>query len=228
MAPIHIHVAEQEREVEECLAWSGAWPVDWLLAEAPVDGRWCLVHATHMTPEETRGLAASDAVAGLCPTTEANLGDGLFALPDYLKAGGKLGIGSDSNVSVSPVEELRWLEYGQRLARRERLVAASNDTPSTGAHLFNAALAGGAQALGRPIGRLEVGSRADLVVLDAENPALIDRSGDGLLDSLVFAGNRTPVRDVVVGGRRVIRDRRHAAEEPALDAFRRALATLAG
>ena len=113
-----------------------------------VDGRWCLVHATHMTAEETRGLAASDAVAGLCPTTEANLGDGLFPLPDYLRSGGKFGIGSDSNVSVSPVEELRWLEYGQRLARRERLVAASDDTPSTGARLFNAALAGGAQALG--------------------------------------------------------------------------------
>ncbi len=227
-APIHIHVAEQEREVEECLAWSGLRPVEWLLSEAPVDGRWCLVHATHMTAEETRGLAASDAVAGLCPTTEANLGDGLFALPDYLRAGGKLGIGSDSNVSVSPVEELRWLEYGQRLALRERLVAASEDTPSAGARLVNAALAGGAQALGRPIGRIEAGGRADLVVLDAENPSLIDRSGDGLLDSLVFAGNRAPVRDVVVGGRRVIRDGRHAAEEAALDAFRRALATLAG
>ncbi len=228
MAPIHIHVAEQTREVEECLAWSDLRPVEWLLSEAPVDGRWCLVHATHMTAEENRALAASDAVAGLCPTTEANLGDGLFALADYLRSGGKLGIGSDSNISVSPVEELRWLEYGQRLARRERLVAASDDAPSTGARLFNTALAGGAQALGRPIGRIEVGGRADLVVLDAESPALIGRSGDGLLDSLVFAGNRPPVRDVVVGGRRVIRDGRHAAEDAALVAYRQALETLAG
>ncbi len=226
MAPIHIHVAEQEREVEECVAWSGLRPVEWLLSEAPVDGRWCLVHATHMTAEETRALAASDAVAGLCPTTEANLGDGLFALPDYLKSGGKFGIGSDSNISVSPVEELRWLEYGQRLARRMRLVAASEDTPSTGARLFTAALAGGAQALGRPIGRIEVGSRADLVVLDMENPALIDRSGDGLLDSLVFAGNRPAVRDVVVGGRRVIRDGQHASQDSALVAFRNTLEVL--
>ena len=228
MAPIHIHVAEQEREVEDCLAWSNMRPVEWLLSEAPVDGRWCLVHATHMTAEETRGLAASDAVAGLCPTTEANLGDGLFALPDYLRSGGKFGIGSDSNISISPIEELRWLEYGQRLARRQRLVAASEDTPSTGARLYNAALAGGAQALGRPIGRIEPGGRADLVVLDAEHPSLIGRTGDGLLDSLVFAGNRTPVRDVVVAGRRVVRDGRHAAEDAALIAFRDALKALDG
>ena len=228
MAPIHIHVAEQVREVQDCLAWSGARPVEWLLGEAPVDGRWCLVHATHMTETETHGLAASDAVAGLCPTTEANLGDGLFPLLDYLKSGGKFGIGSDSNVSISPIEELRWLEYGQRLARRERLVAASDEAPSTGARLLTAALAGGAQALGRPIGRIETSCRADLVVLDAEHAPLIERSGDGLLDSLVFAGNQTPVRDVVVGGRRVIRDGRHAAEDAALEAFRRAVRTLAG
>ena len=228
MAPIHIHVAEQTREVEDCQTWSGMRPVEWLLSEAPVDGRWCLVHATHMTPEETRALAASDAVAGLCPTTEANLGDGLFALPDYLKSGGKLGIGSDSNVSVNPVEELRWLEYGQRLARRDRIVAASDSAPSTGARLLNATLAGGAQALGRPIGRIETGHRADLVVLDAEHPALIERSGDGLLDSLVFASGGSPISDVVVGGRRVIRDGRHAAEDAALDAFRHALRTLSG
>jgi len=228
MAPIHIHAAEQQREVEDCLAWSGFRPVEWLLGEAPVDGRWCLVHATHMTEAETRALAASDAVAGLCPTTEANLGDGLFRLPDYLGSGGKLGIGSDSNVSVSPIEELRWLEYGQRLGRQERLVAASEDTPSTGARLFTRALAGGAQALGRPIGRIEPGHRADLLVLDPEHPNLIGRSGDGLMDSLVFAGNRNPVRDVVVGGRRVIRDGRHAAEDTALVAFGSALKTLTG
>ena len=185
------------------------------------------MHATHLTEPETRALAASDAVAGLCPTTEANLGDGLFPLPDYLPSGGKLGIGSDSNVSVSPIEELRWLEYGQRLTRRERLVAASEDTPSTGARLITRALAGGAQALGRPTGRIEVGCRADFLVLDPDHPTLIERSGDGLLDSLVFAGNQNPVKDVVVGGRRVIRDGRHGAEEAVLLDYRNALATLA-
>ena len=226
MAPIHIHVAEQQREVEDCLAWSGSRPVEWLLGEAPVDGRWCLVHATHMTEAETRALAASDAVAGLCPTTEANLGDGLFRLPDYLGSGGKFGVGSDSNVSVSPVEELRWLEYGQRLGRQERLVAAAENFPSTGARLFTQALAGGAQALGRPTGRIESGHRADLLVLDPEHPNLIGRSGDGLMDSLVFAGNRNPVKDVVVGGRRVIRDGGHAGEDAALVAFGRALKSL--
>ena len=228
MAPIHIHVAEQTQEVEACQAATGARPVEWLLGEAPVDGRWCLVHATHMTETETRALAASDAVAGLCPTTEANLGDGLFALPGYLGAGGKLGIGSDSNVSVDPVEELRWLEYGQRLVRRERLIAASETAPSTGARLVALALAGGSQALGRPIGRIEVGARADLVVLDADHPTLIGRAGDGLLDSLVFASRGNPVKDVVVGGRRVIRDGRHAAEEATLAAYHAALGALAG
>ena len=228
MAPIHVHVAEQMREVEACLASYGARPVDWLLTQAPVDGRWCLVHATHMTETETASLAGSDAVAGLCPTTEANLGDGLFPLPDYLKAGGKFGVGSDSNVSVSPIEELRWLEYGQRLRRRERLIAASEDAPSTGTRLFASALAGGAQALGRPIGRLEVGCRADFLVLDPDHPSLITRAADGILDSLVFAGNENPVTDVVVGGRRVVRDRRHVAEDDAREAYRRTLKTLTG
>ena len=227
-SPIHIHVAEQEDEVAECLAWSGARPVEWLLANAAVSRRWCLVHATHMSGEETLGLARSGAVAGLCPTTEANLGDGVFPLFAYLAAGGAFGIGSDSHVSVSPVEELRWLEYGQRLTGRRRNIAVSPGSPSVGAGLYRRALAGGAQALGRPIGALEPGARADLVVLDGGHPVLAGRGGDVLLDALVFSGNDSPVRDVMVGGKWVVRDRRHDDEDDILAGYRAAVAELAG
>ena len=226
MAPIHIHIAEQTREVEDCVARTGARPVEWLLSEAPVDGRWCLIHATHLNPVETVALAASDAVAGLCPTTEANLGDGLFPLADYLAVGGKLGIGSDSHISVSPIEELRWLDYGQRLTRRRRAIAANETSPSPGERLFRLALDGGAQATGRPIGRIESGCRADLLVLDADGPTLAGRPTDRLLDALIFAGNANPVRDVMVGGGWRVREGRHPAEQAVFDDYRRALATL--
>jgi formimidoylglutamate deiminase len=224
-APIHIHVAEQVREVEECLAWSNRRPVEWLLDHQAVDRRWCLVHATHLSPEETARLAGSGALAGLCPTTEANLGDGIFPLPAYLAAGGAWGIGSDSHVSVSPIEELRWLEYGQRLTTGRRGVAAPR-LGSTGERLWRAALAGGATALGRPVGALEPGHRADLVVLDEEVPALAGRSDDRLLDALVFAGNANPVRDVMVGGKWVVRDGRHSREETVFARYRAALERL--
>lgn len=213
--PIHIHVAEQMREVEGCLAWSGRRPVEWLLGEAGVDPYWCLVHATHMSDDEVRGLAASGAVAGLCPTTEANLGDGLFALPAFLAASGRIAIGSDSNVSASPVEELRWLEYGQRLALRARNVAERTEGAATGAALYARTLAGGAQASGQSVGAIAPGRRADLVVLDADHPALAGRSGDGLIDSWVFSGNDNPVRDVIVAGEMVVRDGHHAHGEQA-------------
>lgn len=225
-APIHIHAAEQTREVEACVAWSGQRPVEWLLSQAPVDARWCLVHCTHMTPAEITALAASGAVAGLCPTTEANLGDGLFPLPAYLSADGRFGIGTDSNVATSPVEELRWLEYGQRLTTRARNLAETQIGASTGARLYKTALTGGAQALGRPIGALAAGMRADLVVLDPEHPALAGRSGDVLLDSWIFSGNTTPVRDVMVGGQWVVRDHHHSHEEQAAEDYRRAVARL--
>ncbi len=224
-APIHIHVAEQTKEVEDCLAWCGQRPVAWLLEHAGVDARWCLVHATHMEPAETAGLARSGAVAGLCPTTEANLGDGLFDGPRYWTAGGLWGIGSDSHVSHSPIEELRLLEYGQRLHARRRNVLRGAG-PAIGAALYGGALAGGARALGRPVGRLAPGCRADLLVLDPQTPALVGLSGDTLLDALVFAGNRNPVRDVAVGGRWVVREGHHRAEAAALRGFaaaRRAL-----
>jgi formimidoylglutamate deiminase len=227
-APVHVHIAEQTKEVDDCLAWSGRRPVEWLADHQPVDSRWCLVHATHMTEAETTLLAGSGAVAGLCPTTEANLGDGIFPARAFLAQGGVFGIGSDSHISVSPVEELRWLEYGQRLIHRRRnLLAARAARPSIGAGLYDMALAGGARALGRPIGRLETGCRADLVVLDPAAPPLIGRASEVLLDSLIFAGNANPVRDVMVGGRWRVREGHHALEEPVLEAYRAALSDLA-
>ena len=226
-APIHIHVAEQAREVRDCLEWCGRRPVAHLLEIAPVGPRWCLIHATHMDDDETAALARSGAVAGLCPTTEANLGDGLFNLAAYLDAGGRFGIGSDSHVSVSPVEELRWLEYGQRLNSLRRLVAASAAEPHCGARLWRAALAGGAQALGRRIGRLAPGYRADLIRLDADHPLLYGRTGDLLLDALVFSGNANPVQDVMVGGRWLVRDGRHRARAEIASRYRAALRRLA-
>jgi formimidoylglutamate deiminase len=225
-SPIHIHIAEQMKEVEQCMAWSGARPVEWLLDHAPVDGRWCLVHATHLTGTETTALAASDAIAGLCPTTEANLGDGIFPLAPYLAAGGRLGIGSDSHISVGVIEELRWLEYGQRLLHRKRGVGAGPARPAVGATLFQAAVDGGAQAIGRTSGRIEAGARADLVVLDSNHPALIGRQGDALLDSFVFAGNDSPIRDVMAGGRWRVRDGHHADEQAVAARYRSVMTTL--
>lgn len=226
-APVHIHIAEQVKEVEDCLAWSNQRPVEWLLNNHALNARWCLVHATHMTDGETGRLARSGAVAGLCPTTEGNLGDGLFNAVQYLGADGAIGIGSDSHISVSPVEELRWLEYGQRLLHRKRNVLA-NGSPHVGATLYKAALAGGAVALGRPIGKLAAGCRADLVVLDTEKPGLVDRNGDILLDSAVFAGNENPVRDVMVGGRWMVEEGHHRAEHAVLARYRTTLRELIG
>lgn len=223
LAPIHIHVAEQTREVDDCLAWSGARPVQWLLDNAPVGPRWCAVHATHMDDRETGALARSGAVAGICPTTEANLGDGLFALEAFVAAGGGLGVGSDSNVSTSPVEELRWLEYGARLTARQRNRFAPAPGASTGTALLRAALAGGARGCGRPIGAIEPGRRADLVVLDPQHPVLLGRSGDALVDAWIFSGNETPVRDVMVGGAWLVRERHHVHEDQAHADYARAM-----
>ncbi len=229
-APVHIHIAEQVKEVEDCRAWSNQRPVEWLLNHQPLGPRWCLVHATHMTEGETARLARTGAVVGLCPTTEGNLGDGFFQAPEFLRHGGVFGIGSDSHISVSPIEELRWLEYGQRLLYRRRnvLAAGGNQSPSVGAGLYRAALAGGAAALGRPIGRLAPGHRADLVVIDAQMPTLIGKTGDALLDAVVFAGNANPVRDVMVGGRWVVAGGRHVAEDAVLKRYRAALEQLMG
>jgi formimidoylglutamate deiminase len=225
--PIHVHVAEQAKEVDDCLAWSGRRPVEMLLERAPVDARWCLVHCTQSTPAELRGLAESGAVVGLCPTTEANLGDGIFPLLAYVAAGGHFGIGTDSNVSTSPVEELRWLEYAQRLTTRRRHVSEPRPGAATGASLYRRALGGGAQAAGRPIGVIAPGRRADIVVLDPEHPVLCGRSEDELLDSWVFAAGGNPVRHVMVGGHWLVRDGRHHRENDIADAYRGAIARLA-
>jgi formimidoylglutamate deiminase len=226
--PIHIHVAEQIGEVQDCLQIRNARPVEWLLDRAPVDSRWCLVHATHLTENETRCLAASGAVAGLCPTTEANLGDGLFPLKAYLDAGGRIGIGSDSHISVSAVEELRWLEYGQRLITRHRNVSASRASPHTGDTLLRLALAGGAQAAGVGIGALRPGARADFIVLDDESPLLAGRDAADAIDTWIFAGNANLVRDVVVAGEPVVRDFRHRDEERIASRYREVVKRLAG
>ncbi|MNF90784.1 Atrazine chlorohydrolase [compost metagenome] len=193
-----------------------------------MDQRWCLVHATHAEAGEVTAMAESRAVAGLCLTTEANLGDGIFPAVDFLARGGRLGIGSDSHVSVSVVEELRWLEYGQRLRdqRRNRLYRA--DQPQVGRTLFDAALAGGAQALGQPVGALEVGKRADWLVLDGNDPYLATAEGDALLNRWLFAGGDRQVRDVMVAGSWVVRDGRHAAEAETAKAFADVLRAVLG
>jgi formimidoylglutamate deiminase len=221
LRPIHIHIAEQIGEVQDCLALRNARPVEWLLENAPVAPHWCLVHATHMTADETRRLAESGAVVGLCPTTEANLGDGVFPLKAYLEADGTFGIGSDSHISVSPVEELRWLEYGQRLSTRHRNIAVSESSYSVGETLWGDALFGGTQVSGVSIGVMEgddpassgASSRADLLVLDHESPVLAGRDTDSLIDTFLFAGNTNLVRHVMVNGDWVVNDFRHRDEE---------------
>ena len=211
--PVHIHIAEQQGEVEQSLAATGLRPVRYLMEQFVLDQRWCLVHATHLDAGETAALAASGAVAGLCPTTEANLGDGLFPLAPFLEAGGRFGVGSDSHISQSPVEELRWLEYGQRLLHQKRNVAASPAQRRVGDFLWQGALTGGAQAAGRPVGALAAGKRADLLVLDSEHPNLAAVAPDDVLGTFVFCGNDNLVRDVMVGGRWVVRGQRHVAQD---------------
>jgi formiminoglutamate deiminase len=215
--PIHIHAAEQIREVEECVAVLRNRPVQWLLDKAGVDSRWCLIHATHMTDQEVPALAASGAVAGLCPLTEASLGDGIFPGADYLATGGRFGIGSDSNIQIDPAAELRQLEYAQRLTHHARNVMTGREGESTGRRLFACALAGGAQALQRLIGALAPGWRADIVVLDENHPDLVGRDGDRWLDAWIFVAGRAAVKAVLVGGETVVEAGRHTAR-PAIEA----------
>lgn len=223
--PIHIHAAEQPQEVRDVEAWLGARPVAWLLDNAAVDGRWCLIHATHMTAAESRALAASGAVAGLCPITEANLGDGPFAGPAYVAAGGRFGLGSDSNVLISLTEELRLLEYSQRLRDLGRAVMVAG-RGSVGAFLYAAAARGGAQALGRAAGIIAPGRLADLVAVDSTAPALCALPREKLLDGLVFAARDTVVTDVWSAGRHLVREGRHVRRDDILAAFRRAMREL--
>ncbi|MGN6423694.1 MAG: formimidoylglutamate deiminase [Asticcacaulis sp.] len=227
--PIHIHIAEQMREVEDCLAFNHQRPVEWLLDHAPVDARWCLVHATHMTQAETERLAQSGAVAGLCPITEANLGDGLFPAAAYLEAGGAFGIGSDSNVLINAFEELRLLDYGQRLGLRARNVLAAPGQ-SSGARLFEAVVRGGGRALNAPdaleTAALAPGAAADMVTLNATHPALLARSGDEILDAAIFAAASCPVDCVYRRGRKIVSGGRHVARDAVVADYRRALEAL--
>ncbi|CCV06324.1 Formiminoglutamate deiminase [Mesorhizobium metallidurans STM 2683] len=222
--PIHIHVAEQVKEVEDCLAWSGARPVEWLLANASVDRRWCLIHATHTTEAETIAMAKSGAVAGLCPITEANLGDGTFTAPLFIGHGGRFGVGSDSNVLIGLPDELRQLEYSQRLAHRARNVLAVAGG-STGRALFDAALDGGSAALGAGPSRIASGAPADFVSLDASHPSLSGKTGDAILDAWIFA-NGTKVDCVWVHGAKLVSGGRHARRDAIASRFRDVMAAL--
>jgi formiminoglutamate deiminase len=206
---LHIHVAEQTQEVEDCVAWSGLRPVEWLLENIGLDPRWCLVHATHLTADETARLASSGAVAGLCPITEANLGDGIFPAEAYLDAGGLFGIGSDSNVQITAPGELLHLEYSQRLARRARNVLSTPLERSTGRRLFEGALEGGAQALGLGAAQLAEGARADFVTLNADQTDLAGAGAEHLLDAWIFAVGRAGIDKVAVDGEIVVEGGRH-------------------
>jgi len=224
--PIHIHIAEQVKEVEDCLAWSGQRPVAWLLDHAPVDRRWCLIHATHLDADEVKGIAGSNAVAGLCPITEANLGDGIFEGVDYLAAGGRFGVGSDSNIEISAPGELRQFEYSQRLKHRARNVLAGHEGQSTGRALYDEALAGGAQPLGRRIGAIAAGHRADLVVLDAGHPDLVAVSNDRWIDSYVFVTGKAAIDTVLVAGSPVVTGGRHVKHEAIRARYARVMARI--
>lgn len=225
---VHIHAAEQHKEIEQCLQWSGQRPVEWLLNHFNLNEKWCLIHATHMNVWETAQLARSGAVAGLCPTTEANLGDGIFNTQQFFSLDGNWGIGSDSHISISPVEELRWLEYAQRLISKRRNILNSNDMPSTGTYLYRQACHGGALATGRLTGRIQAGYRADFVVIDTLHPRLYARSQNDLMDSWIFSGNDNPVTDVFIGGTRVITDGQHGDEQRIRTAFQATIDRLAG
>lgn len=219
--PVHIHVAEQQREVDDCVAWSGQRPLAWLFDHAPVDRRWCLIHATHLDDAELDALVEHQPVVGLCPTTEANLGDGHSRADEMIARGARTAIGSDSHVSLSAVEELRWLEYGQRLVSGHRNRLARRERPAVGEHLYMTAAEAGAQAIGQPVGRIAEGRRADLVVLDENDPLLADCPESHLLNRWLFAAGDRAIREVRVAGRRVVDRGHHRLAESAAEAFRR-------
>lgn len=224
--PVHIHAAEQTGEVADCVAWSGARPVRWLLDHAPVDPSWCLIHATHLDEAEVADLARTGAVAGLCPITEANLGDGIFPARAWLAQGGRFAIGTDSNILIDAAGELRALEYSQRLEARSRNLLAPHEGDSVGAALFAGALAGGAQALGSGPAGLQAGASADIVALDADHPSLVARHGDAILDGWIFAAGREAVEAVWRAGDQVVADGRHRDAAPIAARYRATLRRL--
>ena len=223
--PVHIHAAEQVKEVTDCVAWSGARPVEWLLDHAGVDERWCLIHSTHIDESEVVRLAASGAVAGLCPITESNLGDGIFPAAEYLAAGGRFGVGTDSNILVDAAQELRALEYSQRLAQRARALLAREDVPFVGTNMFGYALSGGAQALGVPAG-LAVGHAADIVSLDLDHPAFAGTDDATLFDRWIFAARAGAIDSVWRAGVQRVAKGRHVAADAIGGAYRACIARL--
>ena len=224
--PIHVHIAEQLGEVQDCLALRGARPVEWLLANADVGRCWTLVHATHLDAKEVRALAATGATVALCPTTEANLGDGLFPLRAFLEAGGSWGIGSDSHISVSPVEELRWAEYGQRLVSHHRNIAVGTASDSVGESLLHDVCASAEPATGQAIGCFYAGAGADWLVLDRDAPQLAGATNADTIDRWIFSGNRPLVREVHVAGVPVVQDGRHRDADRIAAGFRDAMQAL--
>jgi len=223
--PVHMHIAEQVREVEDVAAWLGARPVEWLLDNAPVGPDWCLIHATHMTDAEARALAATGAVAGLCPVTEADLGDGIFDGAAWQKAEGAFGVGTDSNVAISLNGELRMLEYSQRLHTRSRNVMMGQGE-TVGESLYSAAVSGAARALGRKTGHIAPGYWADLLAIDSTDPALCALSPPDLLDGFIFSAGPEVVTDLWSAGRHQVRGGRHVARDRVTTAYRRAMTDL--
>jgi len=225
-APIHIHISEQQKEVDDCLNHYGKRPVQWLLDNIELDKHWCLIHATHLDESERKGIIAKGAIAGICPTTEANLGDGIFPTTEFLAENGTIAIGSDSHISVNPIEELRWLEYAQRLIRQQRAILATTEQASVGQNLWQQAALGGAQSTNSNTGSLAVGKQADLLVLDSNKTKLFANANQHLLDSVIFASQQNPVVDVMVNGIWQVKDQQHVAQEQASENFAQLLVKL--
>jgi formimidoylglutamate deiminase len=225
--PVHIHVAEQSLEVRACQRATGRRPIELLLDQALLTQHWCVVHATHATAQELQGIAAAHATVCVSISTEANLGDGLFDSVRFLESNGRLCVGSDSQSTVNPAEELRWLEYQQRLRKKRRVVLATKSESHVGTRLWRDAALHGAQAIGQPVGTIAVGRRADWLVLDASHPAMAGAAPDTALDRLLFAGADRSIRDVMVGGRWVVKDRRHGADDQLRESFPRIMNSLA-
>lgn len=225
-APIHIHIAEQQQEVTDCLHHYAKRPVQWLLDNIELDEHWCLIHATHINEQEQQGIVASKAIAGICPTTEANLGDGIFPTTEFLALNGTFAIGSDSHISVNPMEELRWLEYAQRLTKQQRAILASSETPSVGQNLWHRAATGGAQSTSSNTGVISVGKQADLLVLDQKQTSLFANNNKQLLDSVIFASQKNMIKDVMVNGQWVVQNGEHPKAQSSANNFANLLARL--
>lgn len=225
-APIHIHIAEQMQEVNDCIKHYQQRPVEWLLNHHTMDENWCLIHATHLTQSEVEDIANSGAVVGICPLTEANLGDGIFPTAEYLKQGGQFAIGSDSHIGINVADEIRLLEYAQRLTKNERAVLVSENCSSVGQYLFSKAAADGAKAINQNTGSIQVGKRADLLVLDNEHPSLFSKTKSRILDAAIFACNQLPIKDVYVAGKRVVESGSHKMESDVIEKYKAVLQRL--